>query len=239
MNYQKSNAYSIRSMFSSIAQEYDRANAILSFNLHKLWNRRLVSLTSFKSRKVQVLLDLCAGTGEITRAWLQQTKSPLQAYLLDFCPEMLNLAENKLSISSKEQHKFNFIHANAENIPLSDDFVDAITVAYGVRNVHNLDQCFQESFRVLKPEGCLGILELTSPENRFLKMLHQFYLKVILPRMGGLVTKNKKAYEYLCHSIQEFVKPCQIKEKLLKAGFNNVTIHPQWFGTATIIIAKK
>ncbi|MGK5593842.1 MAG: bifunctional demethylmenaquinone methyltransferase/2-methoxy-6-polyprenyl-1,4-benzoquinol methylase UbiE [Parachlamydiaceae bacterium] len=239
MNYQKSNASSIQLMFSSIAREYDRANAILSFNLHKLWNRQLVSLTSKKSRHVQVVLDLCAGTGEITKVWLHQAQSPLDVHLLDFCPEMLSLAKTKLFDSSESQHKFSFIQANAESIPLSNDLADAITVAYGVRNIHNIDQCFHESFRVLKSGGCLGILELTSPENRLLKRLHQFYLKAVLPRLGGIVTKNKQAYEYLCQSIQEFVTPCHIKDQLLRAGFSEVTIHPQWFGTATVIVAKK
>lgn len=235
-NYNKEQAHSIQDMFASIAKEYDRTNAILSFNLHRFWNRKLVKLTSQSSGKNPILLDLCAGTGEITQTWLKQFDTPQKAYLLDFCPEMLDIAKKKLNCPL---HQLDFIHGNAEQIPLANESIDAITIAYGIRNVHGIENCFREAQRVLKPGGTLGILELTSPSFTLLKPLHKFYLKRILPILGGLVTKNAEAYQYLCQSIQSFIKPEEIKTNLMRFGYQKVKIHSLNCGIATVIIAKK
>ncbi|KAF3363165.1 Demethylmenaquinone methyltransferase [Chlamydiales bacterium STE3] len=239
-SYNKQDSASIQSMFASIAAEYDRANAILSFNMHKLWNKKLVHLTNRDNDfKDSALLDLCAGTGEITKTWMLRNKETKKAYLLDFCPEMLALAKHKMDVHFRSQDSFNYLHADAEKIPLEDSSVEAITIAYGIRNVHCIENCFQEAFRVLKPGGKLGILELTSPEITGLKQFHHFYLKRLLPILGGFVAKNKDAYKYLCQSIESFVKPQEIKSKLLTTGYSQVDIHPQCLGIATVIIAKK
>lgn len=235
-NYNKEYAGSIQDMFASIAKEYDKTNAILSFNLHRFWNKKLVKLTAQVAGNNPVLLDLCAGTGEITQTWLKQFNSPQTAYLLDFCPEMLNLAKKKLN---NLPHHLDFIHGNAEQISLSDESVNAITIAYGIRNVHGIENCFREAKRVLKPGGTLGILELTAPSIAVLKPLHKFYLKHVLPILGGLVTKNEEAYRYLCQSIQSFIKPEEIKTHLMSLGYQQVNIHSLSCGIATVIIAKK
>lgn len=229
----KSNPETIQAMFGEIAPRYDRANAFLSFNLHKKWNNELVRLTTIGSP--DCLLDLCAGTGEIANLWLDRQPSPKKAILLDFCPEMLAIAEAK----PKGKHDVTFIQGDAQAIPLSNASVDAVTVAYGIRNVKEPHRCFEETYRTLKTGGSFGILELTEPSNGFIRAGHNFYLKYILPRLGGWITNKPDAYRYLSSSIQAFVKPEELAVELTKAGFKEIQITPLTFGIAHLITCKK
>lgn len=236
MNYTKENPNSIKDLFSNIAQNYDRTNAILSFQLHKRWNRKLAKCLAKYSPKS--FLDLCCGTGEIFFTFLKNYPQDCEGYLLDFCPEMLECARLKAE-KLPSPPKVAFITADACSIPLENNSIDCISIAYGIRNVKDPHRCFQEAYRVLKPGGTLGILELTQPETPFLKGIHRFYLKFILPTLGKIFTKDKKAYQYLCSSIQDFVKPAQILDLLSKEGFSNLQLISLNFGISFIVISQK
>jgi demethylmenaquinone methyltransferase/2-methoxy-6-polyprenyl-1,4-benzoquinol methylase len=225
----------IQAMFSKVASRYDLTNSIVSLQLHRLWNKRL----AHSLKNSQVLLDLCAGTGEIAYRWLNyQTKSK-EVYLLDFCDEMLFTAKAKSLPYLLKGHSLHFINADATCIPLSDASIDAVSIAYGIRNVQNPERCFQEVFRVLKPKGQFAILELTLPKNRLLKAGHQIYLNHLLPWLGGLLTREKKAYHYLSESVQTFLEPEKLKDLLNRAGFQNITLRPLAGGIATLISSDK
>jgi len=222
----------IQAMFGTIAKQYDRANGILSFQMHRLWNRRLLNSIG----NVETLLDLCAGTGAIALGWLGRQPSPKKAYLLDFCPEMLAIAEKR---GAGLPHTVHYLEADAACIPLPDQCVEAVSIAYGIRNVQETHACLHESFRVLKPGGSLHILELTEPTHPILKAGHTLYLKTLFPLMGYLFTPNPEAYDYLCRSIKAFIRPPVLAEALLKAGFTSVTITSLTGGTATLLKASK
>jgi demethylmenaquinone methyltransferase / 2-methoxy-6-polyprenyl-1,4-benzoquinol methylase len=224
---------SIRKMFGRIAGRYDLGNAILCFNLYRLWNKRLAK----SLQNSQVLLDLCSGTGEIAFRWLDLQKAPKTAILLDFCEEMLKEACAK-SVPYQKNHTLKIIRADATAVPLEAGSVDGVSIAYGIRNVQATQKCFQEVFRVLQPLGKFAILELTQPSNFILNKLHQGYLNYILPTLGGLVSQDKEAYTYLSKSVQGFSKPEVIKAQLLSIGFIDVVIHPLTFGVATLIEAR-
>lgn len=236
LNYKKEEPISIQEMFGTIAKDYDKTNAILSFGLNKKWNRELIHTVSKYQPKI--LLDLCSGTGEIAFEFMHRSEDPKSIYLLDFCQEMLQCAQEKNQKMGQTIHTLTYLQADAEKIPLLDQSVDCVTVAYGIRNVRSLENCFKEVFRVLKPHGMFGILELTKP-SALLKPFHSFYLKWILPYIGGKVAKNKMAYNYLGNSIGEFIKPLEIKELLSNNGFRNVEIRPLTGGIATLLLAKK
>lgn len=223
----------IQKMFGAIAPNYDWANCVLSFNLHKRWNRKLVEHATCDNPTS--LLDLCAGTGEIAHLWLKKNENK-SAILLDFCPEMLEVARKR---PYKKGHKLSFLEANAEAIPLPTSCVEAITLAYGIRNVQTPSRCFQEAYRVLKPRGTLAILELTEPSNPLIRQGHNFYLKHFLPTLGGWLTRKPDAYRYLSTSIQAFIKPSVLAEELAKKGFTSIQITPLTFGIAHLITAKK
>lgn len=224
---------SVRAMFGKIAGSYDFANAILCFNLCKLWNKRLAK----SLQNSQVLLDLCSGTGEIAFRWLDLQKAPKTAILLDFCEEMLRGACAK-STPYQKNHTLKIIRADATAIPLENGSVDGVSVAYGIRNVQSSEKCFREVFRVLQPLGKFAILELTEPNNVILKKFHKGYLDFILPTLGGLISQEKEAYTYLSKSVQGFSKPEVIKAQLLNIGFIDVVIQPLTFGIATLIEAR-
>lgn len=228
--YNKNSPETIQAMFGSIAQGYDRANAILSWNMHKRWNRELVHQVGVGSK----LLDLCAGTGDIAYAYLQENPTA-EADLLDFCPEMLACAAAKKKVGQQ----LKFIQADAMALPFQENSYPCATMAYGIRNIENPLKSLQEIFRVLQPGGRLAILELTQPKNALIRAGHRFYLRTILPPLGRLITSDKEAYRYLCNSIQAFVPPETLARLAEQAGFRNIQLIPLTFGTATILRAQK
>lgn len=237
-SYTKENPDTIQSMFGSIAKDYDRTNALLSLWMHKYWNAKLVKLVTDRQES-KILLDLCAGTGEIAFQWLKKSPAPKIAFLLDFCPEMLEYAKKKSEQHRFSSHQIDYIQADAQKIPLPDQSVDTVTIAYGIRNVSSPEACFKEVQRVLKPGGTFGILEATMPSSPLLKPFHRLYLRKVLPFLGGLTAKNKQAYQYLCNSIQSFSKPEELKLKLAENSFDKITLHPLTGGIATVILASK
>ncbi len=225
----------IQSMFGKIAKHYDFTNGVLSFQLHKYWNRKL-------TRSIQaddILLDICSGTGEIAYRWLDEQKAPKKAIFIDFSEEMLE-GQNATRLPHLiKGHQLQFIQADATFLPIGTESVDAVSIAYGIRNVQKPEACFKEAFRVLKANGSLSILELTAPKNRLLRFFHNIYLQKFLPLLGGILTKEKDAYAYLAKSVQTFTKPDELKALLLNSGFRKVTIRPLTGGIATLIEAQK
>ena len=237
-NYNKNSPETIQAMFGSIADSYDRTNALLSFQLHRYWNRSLIKQTM--TRPNGRLADLCCGTGEITLTWLKKAPPSQVAYLIDFCPEMLECAKIKAqNLNYDLLHKLSFMQADVQELPLDSNSIDSMTIAYGIRNVKDPAKCFKEAFRALKPGGKLGILELTEPKSAFLRFGHKIYLKSILPVLGKVLTSNRQAYEYLSQSIGSFIKPDELAAKLKENDFHNICITPLSGGIATIITAEK
>lgn len=229
--YQQSAPESIQAMFASIAQNYDRANAIFSLGLYKRWNKKLVDAAGSSTR----LLDLCAGTGEISFAFLQKNPQS-EAILLDFCPEMLEIAQKKGEPFSS---RFEIIKADAQAIPLEKESVDFVSIAYGIRNVKKPEKCFQEVYRVLTPEGRFGILELTRPTTPLLRMGHRLYTHFLLPLIGKFTAKNFEAYKYLATSIATFTSPEELEKTLHASGFKIHKRRPLLGGIATLFVADK
>ena len=237
--YDKNQPETIQAMFGSIASNYDKTNAALSLQMHRLWNRKLIDHT-FTSGDTRTIADLCCGTGEIAFNWLKSANIKKKAYLVDFCEEMLHCAKHKAqTLKLDKKHHISYVQADVQKLPLRNASIDCATIAYGIRNVQDPSRCFKEVLRVLKPGGKFGILELTEPENSFLYFGHRIYLRTILPIMGKLLTSNKEAYQYLCNSIHNFVKAPDLAHQLEHIGFHDIEIHPLTGGIATIILARK
>lgn len=234
--YDKSQPESIQKMFGSIARRYDRTNAVLSLGLHRYWNRALVKRVA--THHMDTWLDLCSGTGDIAYEHLRSSRSSQRVTLVDFSPEMLACARDKAG-KLQQQHQISFIQADVQNLPLDDRSASVATMAYGIRNVKNPQQCFEEVFRVLKPGGVFGILELTQPANPMIRWGHGLYLRGFLPVLGKWLTDNREAYHYLCNSIKSFTPAAELEMMLRKAGFTSTSIHAMTFGTATIMLGHK
>lgn len=237
--YTKADPESIQTMFSRIAKRYDRGNAVLSMQMHRLWNRKLVKSIVMPA-KPKVLLDLCAGTGDIAFDYLSRCSDRRSAVLLDFCGDMLECAKEKARAAGYDKrHDITYVEGDAQAIPLPESSVDAVTIAYGIRNVRSPQQCFSEVQRVLRPNGVIGILELTQPDNPVLKVGHSLYLNTVVPVLGRLVATDGNAYRYLRNSIKAFTPPKKLANELIKAGLRDVRCIPLLGGTATIITGRK
>lgn len=237
--YRKDSPATIQSMFNSIAKRYDITNAVLSFSLHKYWNRSLIRHVRQTSSS-HVLLDLCSGTGDIALEYLRTTTVPCKACLIDFSSKMLEQAKRKAADSSlPSSHQISYIEADVQHLPLADQIANCATMAYGIRNVQDPALCIREVARVLKPGGCFGILELTRPHYKFLRWGHQFYLSTLLPFLGKWLTNNEQAYEYLYKSIQSFTSPEELEKLLAANGFCYTQTHSLAGGIATIIVGYK
>lgn len=233
MSYKKSSPSTIQGMFSKIASRYDLGNKTLSFNLHRVWNKRLVRelVAGVPPSKI---LDLCAGTGDIAFEFAKQGKAHVT--LLDFCAPMLEIARQKAK--NLNNGAFTFIEGDATNLPFDENSFSRVSVAYGIRNVLEPLKCVQEAYRVLEPGGTFGILELTLPKNPVMRTLHSFYLNTCVPIIGSLITKDKEAYQYLNQSIKQF-KASALEEMLRETGFINVRSHAMTFGVASLVIGTK
>lgn len=235
--YEKLQPETIQTLFNAIAPGYDLTNKLMSFNQHARWNKALIK-TALKPYSPKTYIDLCAGTGEIAYNFLKHESSPCQATLVDFSKNMLEVAKSKQK-NCPDVHSVHFVQADVQNLPFEEQSADAMTIAYGIRNVQEPLKCFKEVFRVLKPGGSFGILELTRPNNQILRLGHSLYLRYIIPLLGKLVTRDRLAYQYLCNSIESFSQPKELVLELRKAGFNEITVKPLHFGIATLIHAKK
>jgi demethylmenaquinone methyltransferase / 2-methoxy-6-polyprenyl-1,4-benzoquinol methylase len=236
--YDKNEPETIQAMFASIANNYDKTNAVLSFQMHRIWNASFI-------RKViapvqpETLLDLCCGTGDIAFNYLRQIHSKRKVYMLDFCEEILICAKEKAQRMKLQHHDVDYLKADAQAIPLPNNCISCATIAYGIRNIKVPSQCISDVYRVLKPGGTFGILELTRPNNGVLRAAHQFYLRTFMPLMGKLLTSNQEAYEYLCNSINTFIPPTQLQHLMQENGFHNIQCQPLFGGIATILSGKK
>lgn len=183
---------------------------------------------------VGTLLDLCAGTGEIALGYLAR-HADARAILVDFCPEMLAVAEQK---GAPLRERFTPLACDVEAIPLPSHSVDAVTIAYGVRNLAQPRRCFREGGRLLKPGGRLLILELTRPSSSLLATLHRLYLRYLLPLFGYGVTGQRQAYSYLSESISAFATPEEVEELLRQEGLTPIERKSFCAGAATLFIAR-
>lgn len=241
--YKKSHPHSIKLLFNSIAARYDFGNSLLSFHTHTLWNQRLVTMLCRSRDTATQFLDLCAGTGEIALRSLQYFKKnnqlPPYFTLVDFSTNMLKTSQERIQKEAASYSEtFSLIEADVTELPLVNSSYEKVSMAYGIRNIYNVEKCFQEVYRVMQPNGSFGILELTKPSNAVLRTLHTIYLKTYVPLVGRFLA-NKDAYSYLCESIGNFPEPKTLVAQLQKTGFSQVETTPLFGGIATIFLAKK
>lgn len=190
------------------------------------------------------MLDLCSGTGEIaTRAMKNALKQNIdlpEFYLVDFSKNMLEIAKMQTrAFHPKVQEKFHFFEEDAMNLPFQEEFFDAISCAYGIRNIQNPQKALQEIYRTLKPGGECVILELTLPKNWLLNRLHRLYISTLLPILGKWLTKDKEAYDYLQRSIQTFICPEELACLAKEVGFIKAEIKPLLGGITTLLFLRK
>ena len=224
----------VRKMFSDIADDYDLFNHTLSLHIDRLWRKRARRvLEPFLSSESSVL-DLCTGTGDLA---LELQKSS-QVIGCDFCRPMLQIAEAKVSRRDLV-NPVSLVEGNGMQLPFASGRFDAVTLAFGFRNMEDYDQALLELQRVIKPSGILLILEFSIPGNFILREMYLFYLTRVLPLAGKLLSGIIGPYQYLPVSVKAFPKKSEMEKKLSGSGFKSLVCMPLTFGIATIYLARK
>ena len=231
----KSKGEMVRGMFNDIAPTYDRLNHILSFDIDKLWRKRVVRIVRRLGAKH--IMDMATGTGDLAIAMARNIEGST-IYGADFSSEMLAVAKQKIEQLGLSE-RISLTECNAENIPLDDEAIDVATVAFGVRNFEHQKEALTEMKRTIKRGGYLVVLEFSNPKCAFVRWCYRLYSHYILPAIGRLVSKHATAYTYLPESIDQFASPEAFSALLQEVGFDNIELKSQSMGIAHIYIAHK
>ncbi|TVZ53212.1 bifunctional demethylmenaquinone methyltransferase/2-methoxy-6-polyprenyl-1,4-benzoquinol methylase UbiE [Dokdonia sp. Hel_I_53] len=230
----KSKKQQVEKMFDTISGEYDGLNRVISFGIDVKWRNKVVQLVA--DTDPESILDIATGTGDLIINMASTDATKLVG--LDISEGMLSVGRKKIKAKNLDS-RIEMIQADSEEMPFDDNSFDAVTVAFGVRNFENLEKGLSEILRVLKPGGVFIILETSVPTRTPFKQGYNFHSKVILPAVGKLFSKDKKAYGYLSESAIAFPFGEALNNILRKIGFKDVQDKPQTFGVATIYTATK
>lgn len=223
-------------MFDNIAPKYDLLNHTLSMSVDRVWRRRVVRIV--RRMRPRRILDVATGTGDLAIAMAKRIKG-VQVLGVDISEGMLEVARRKVEARGLDERVVLDV-CDAENLStLSDGSIDVATVAFGVRNFGDLEAGLREMARTIKPGGSVVILEFSRPRNTLFRKLYEFYSYKILPRIGGMISRDKRAYEYLPSSIGEFPAPEEFMAMMSRAGFSACRARSQSGGIAQIYIGKR
>jgi len=221
----------VRQMFSSIATRYDVTNEVLSFGIHRLWRRTAIRHSGAKEG--DAILDCATGTGDLALAFKRKVGASGRVMGTDFCKEMLDSAPAK---AAREGLQVEFQVADAMALPFADATFDVASISFGIRNVDDPVKCLKEMARVVRPGGRVVVLEFGQPTGLF-GGLFKLYSKVIMPAIGGLLTGNRAAYEYLPRTAAAFPAGDKFLSLMDQAGaYKERVAHPLTFGTSYVYV---
>ena len=219
----------VEKMFDDISSNYDFLNRLLSFGIDIYWRKKLIQTMDIKDG--QHIIDIATGTGDV--AFAISKDYDVSIIGLDISKNMLKIAESKLSKKKSKNAKIEFLHGDAEDLPMGDNSYDHICISFGFRNLGNYDKALKEFYRVLKPGGRLCILEFSQSKSKIFNFIFSFYFNKVLPRVAAFISRAD-AYRYLPESVKYFPSQSKINDFLDNNNFTNVTLQTLTFGVATI-----
>ncbi|MEL6687434.1 MAG: bifunctional demethylmenaquinone methyltransferase/2-methoxy-6-polyprenyl-1,4-benzoquinol methylase UbiE [Pseudomonadota bacterium] len=216
----------VREVFDSVARDYDRMNDLMTGGLHRVWKD--MAVTKINPQPGERLLDVAGGTGDIARRFVKAADAvrvrrggrPASAVILDINDEMLLAGIDARKDAGMDLTR---VCGNAECLPFEDGEFDAVTIAYGIRNVTDRMAALREFHRVLKPGGRLGVLEFSTPPEPLIAKANDLYSFNVLPRLGQAIVGDRDSYQYLVESIRRFPKQEQFAQMIRDAGFAKVS----------------
>jgi len=225
----------VADVFHSVASKYDLMNDVMSLGSHRLMKQFTAELTS--ARRGHVILDLAGGTGDLTARLSPMVGSEGQIILCDINQSMLSQGRDRL-LDQGIMENVCFVQGDAEKLPFPDNHVNAITMAFGLRNVTNKEEALKSMLRVLKPGGRLVILEFSTPQNTFVKKAYDSFTG-LWPKIGKQLTGDSESYQYLVESIQMHPDQETLKALLETVGFIKCEYHNLMNGIAAIHTGRK
>jgi demethylmenaquinone methyltransferase/2-methoxy-6-polyprenyl-1,4-benzoquinol methylase len=213
-------------MFDAIAGRYDFLNHLLSAGIDRYWRR--VAIRSLRLVGDERVLDLCTGTADLAIAARTAVPGAARVIGVDFAGAMLRVGRDKL-LKGGAADRVTLVRGDAARVPVLDGAVDAVTVAFGIRNVEHTEAACAEMHRVLAPGGRLAVLEFAIPRTPIVRAAYLFYFNHILPRIGRLVARHE-AYGYLPASVGAFQTPDEFVRLLRRSGFSDVQARPLTLG---------
>jgi demethylmenaquinone methyltransferase/2-methoxy-6-polyprenyl-1,4-benzoquinol methylase len=222
----------VREMFATIATRYDLLNHLLSGNTDKKWRRIVAKRVREKlSSDSSQILDVACGTGDLSLTLFETTG--VRVVATDFCRPMLQIAAGKMPGSVK------LVESDALSLPFPDRSFEAVTIAFGLRNLSNVETGLKEFFRVVKPQGWVAVLEFSKPPNALFNALFGFYFIRLLPLLGGIISGSKSAYSYLPNSVQRFPDQQELSRLMNEVGFSQVTYENLTGGIAALHLGQR
>lgn len=226
----------IAGMFDAIAGNYDFLNHLLSAGIDKRWRRKAIRSLRLSGR--EQVLDLCTGTADLAIAALDATPGAAHVLGVDFAGAMLRVGLEKSRARSLTS-RLTLVRGDAANIPAASGSVDAVTVAFGIRNVQNTQGACDEIFRVLNAGGRLAVLEFAIPTTPGVRAAYLWYFNHVLPLIGKVVSRHNAAYGYLPASVGAFATPDEFVTILRQSGFSQISAVPLTFGIVYLYTAQK
>jgi len=206
----------VKNVFDQVYDQYDLMNDFMSLGIHRLWKKNLLNMMNPSTN--QKLIDVACGTGDIAKLFLNYAKKDSHITCVDPNKGMIKKGKEKLN----KFKNLNWVYAPAEKLPIKDNSFDFYTISFGLRNTKNLDKSLSEAYRVLKPGGRYLCLEFSKIQNLNLNFIYRNYSKLI-PSIGGLIVGDKKPYEYLIKSIENFLSQDELIDLMKKHDFKKCT----------------
>jgi len=214
-------AHRVGGVFTSVADNYDLMNDLMSLGVHRLWKRFALAQTGL--RKGQRALDVAGGTGDLSAGLATQVGVHGEVVVADINAAMLARGRERL-LNRGLVAPLSWVQGDAECLPLREAHFDCVTIGFGLRNVTRIPAALASMYRVLKPGGCLLVLEFSKPRSAVLGRLYDTYSFSVLPRLGRLVANDEASYRYLAESIRRHPDQQALKEMLQQAGFARVEV---------------
>ncbi len=219
----------VRRIFSEIAPRYDLLNHLLSFNIDRAWRRKALAALGWERKPNGVYVDVCAGTLDVSAQLARCEGFGGRIVGADFAEPMLRAGLGKAPEATVSP-----VVSDALQLPMPDNSASGAIVAFGIRNVADLDAGLREVFRVLEPGARFVILDFTTPRSRAVRAFYHFYFHQVLPRIGAVVSGHRTAYTYLPRSVANFPPEDKLAERMGRAGFTEVQWQSLTFGIAAI-----
>lgn len=224
----------VRRIFSEIAPRYDFLNHLLSANIDRAWRRRAIRELAWERHPNGTYLDLCAGTLDVAVELSRQPGFAGTVVGADFAEPMLRAGSGKASRQTVAP-----VAADALQLPLADGTLQGAVVAFGIRNVADLDAGLAETYRVLAPGARFVILEFSRPQSPIVRAFYHTYFNHVLPVIGGLVSGQHSAYRYLPRSVAHFPAESQLARRMESAGFDRVRWYTLTYGIAAVHVGER